>query len=86
MALVKAGADRQEMHERLRDQAMIAWQAVRQGEPNPLAALLAADPLITRFLPAQEVEALMQINAYVGIAPERARTMAARINKALRAV
>jgi adenylosuccinate lyase len=86
MALVKAGADRQEMHERLRDQAMIAWQAVRQGEPNPLAVLLAADPLITRFLPPQEVEALMQVNAYVGIAPERARAMVSRISKALRSV
>jgi adenylosuccinate lyase len=32
MAAVKAGADRQEMHEVLREQAMTAWGAVRAGE------------------------------------------------------
>ena len=31
MALVKAGADRQEMHERLRQHALPAWRAVQAG-------------------------------------------------------
>ena len=43
MALVKAGADRQEMHERIRERSMAAWAAVQRGEANPLADLLAAD-------------------------------------------
>lgn len=81
MALVKAGADRQEMHERLRDQAMTAWQAVRQGEANPLAGLLAADPVLARFLPTEAISALMQVDAYVGIAPQRARALAGRIEE-----
>ena len=83
MALVKAGADRQEMHERLRDQAMTAWQAVRQGEANPLAGLLAADEALTRYLTPEEIAALMGVDGYVGIAPQRAREMAARIKAAV---
>ncbi|MBC7317425.1 MAG: adenylosuccinate lyase, partial [Chloroflexi bacterium] len=35
MALVKAGANRQEMHECLREASMAAWAAIQQGEPNP---------------------------------------------------
>ena len=31
MALVKAGADRQVMHEHLREHALRAWQAVQEG-------------------------------------------------------
>ena len=38
MALGKAGADRQAMHERLRGHAMQAWEAVQAGKPNLLAA------------------------------------------------
>ncbi len=38
MALGKAGADRQAMHERLRQHALDAWEALRAGQPNPLNA------------------------------------------------
>jgi adenylosuccinate lyase len=79
MALVKAGANRQEMHERLRKHAMTAWQAVREGRPNPLAALLSSDPELTRALSQSELEALMNVDQYVGAAPRRARAMAERI-------
>src|SRR5262249_12372334 len=41
MALVRAGADRQHMHERLRQQSLKAWDAVKAGRPNPLAASLS---------------------------------------------
>src|SRR5213075_3162029 len=36
MELVKAGADRQQMHAVLRDHSMVAWQATAEGRPNPL--------------------------------------------------
>ena len=35
MALGKAGADRQAMHERLRQHAMKAWDAIQAGEAQP---------------------------------------------------
>lgn len=79
MALGRAGADRQVMHEVIREQSMIAWEALRRGEPNPLIELLSADLRVAAFLPTEEVRALMDASAYVGDAPERARALAARI-------
>jgi len=76
MALVKAGADRQEMHERLRNHAMTAWQSVGLGQPNPLLDLLLHDPLINGTLSPQEIKELMGDGQYVGSAPQRARHLA----------
>lgn len=79
MALGKAGADRQEMHERLRRLAMQAWRAVQAGDSNPLLDLILADREIERYLSAEAVRALMDVSRYVGDAPQRARALAARI-------
>ena len=84
MALAVAGADRQEMHERIRQNAMAAWEAVQRGEDNPLADLLAADVEITRHLPSDAVRRLMAEGAGVGDAPERSRALARTIREALR--
>ena len=35
MALVRAGADRQHMHERLRQHSLKAWESIKAGRPNP---------------------------------------------------
>ncbi len=87
MELVKAGADRQEMHERIREQSMAAWLALERdaAAPNPLPGLLAGDPAITAHLPPAEVLALLDATTYVGDAPWRARALAARIREACRA-
>ncbi len=79
MALVKLGADRQEMHERLRDQAMTAWQSVRQSQPNPLVNLVAHDPVMNQYLGPEEIQQLMQVDRYVGFAPEHTRQLAQTI-------
>jgi len=84
MALAVAGADRQEMHERIRQNAMAAWEAVQRGEDNPLADLLAADVEITHHLPSDAVRRLMAEGAGVGDAPERSRALARTIREALR--
>jgi adenylosuccinate lyase len=85
MALVKAGADRQAMHELLRGHAMAAWAAVQAGEFNPLAERLAEDPAITAYLTPEALTALMDASQYVGDAPQRALSLAADIRKALEA-
>jgi adenylosuccinate lyase len=82
MELVRAGADRQAMHERIRSHSLAAWQAIQAGRPNPLPALLAADPAVLAFLPAEGVAALLDACGYVGDAPQRAREMAALIRAA----
>jgi len=84
MALVKAGADRQVMHEYLREHSLAAWAAVQSGNPNPLGELIRHDKEIVRFLPADELYHLLDINHYLGDAPQRARQMAETIRETLK--
>jgi len=79
MALGKAGANRQEMHEHLREHSLSAWAAISAGETNPLVESLADDPTLTVYLPAEQIRALLDASAYVGDAPARARLFAAHI-------
>jgi len=82
MAAVKAGADRQAIHECIRRQSMTAWETVRRGEPNPLAANLCKDPEILARLPEAEILELMNYRDHVGDAPRRAKEMAAEVLRA----
>lgn len=84
MALGKAGADRQEMHEQLRDLAMMAWSAVQQGQQNPLAKMVADNPVFLRYLPGEQISELMNVREYTGIAPHRARALAEEIRSMVR--
>lgn len=81
MALGKAGADRQEMHERIRGHAMNAWAKVQLGEPNPLIELISHDETMRSYLPEGELRALMDASDHVGDAPERARLLAKEIRE-----
>ena len=82
MELVRAGADRQAMHERIRSHSLDAWQAIQAGRPNPLLTLLTADPAVLAFLPAEQVAVLLDASRYVGDAPQRALQLAALIRTA----
>jgi adenylosuccinate lyase len=79
MALVKAGADRQSMHECIRTNAMRAWDVIKRGEENPLVSLMCQDGELTEYLPEQEIRILMDARSHVGNAAERALEMAQRI-------
>jgi adenylosuccinate lyase len=83
MALVKAGADRQAMHERVRLHAMKAWEILRQGEENPLISLLCQDAELTKYLTEEEIGRLMDARVHIGDAPGRAREMAKTIQQAV---
>jgi adenylosuccinate lyase len=83
MALGKAGADRQRMHELLREHAMTAWEDVQHGRPNPLITRLAQDTEINRFFTPAQVTNLLQVNEYSGTAPARARVLAQEIRQTL---
>jgi adenylosuccinate lyase len=76
MALGVAGADRQAMHERLRQHAMAAWGAINQGEPNPLVDLICRDEVFQEYLKEEQMMDLMEAGNYVGFAPERASRLA----------
>ena len=79
MALVKAGAHRQEMHEVIREHSMDAWAEVKAGRANPLVEALCADARITRYLDPQTARPLLDARDYVGDAPQRARLIASKI-------
>jgi len=72
---VKNGADRQEMHEILRNISMIAWADIQKGKENPMVKLLAADKLISRYLNKDQLKKLMLVETHIGNAPERARQL-----------
>ena len=76
LAAVQNGADRQEMHEELRQLSMAAWQEIQQGKPNPLARLVQQDEFVGRWLTPGNLHALFLIEGYTGIAETRARSMA----------
>ena len=71
--LVRAGGDRQTWHERLREHAQAAWQAIQAGGENPLAERLLADRELTALVPGERVREILDVSRYVGDAPERCR-------------
>ncbi len=83
MAAVKAGGDRQALHEVIREHALRAWAEVGAGRPNPLVDNLCADPRIANHLDFQQARQLLTRHAreYVGDAPQRARKIAARVRR-----
>jgi adenylosuccinate lyase len=83
MALVKAGADRQAMHERLRQHSLSAWPAIHSGAPNPLIDLLSSDEILLAYLPTDEIRRLMDAGVHLGDAPQRALALAKQIRLAL---
>jgi adenylosuccinate lyase len=76
---VRAGGDRQRMHETLRRASMEAWSSVGRGEDNPLSRLLTEDSALTTLVEPAEIRRLLDPSRYVGTAPQRARLLADRI-------
>lgn len=70
LAATAAGGDRQQLHEGLRGLSREAARRIKEdGEPNPLLALVAADP---RFgLSAGDLERLLDPARFVGVAPQQ---------------
>jgi adenylosuccinate lyase len=83
LAAVKGGADRQVVHELIREHSLTAWAEVRAGRANPLATSLAAEAQLRPYLSPEQITNLMEAGHYVGDAPERARRLAQQINQTL---
>ncbi len=70
MDAVKAGGDRQELHERIRELSMEAGRNVKvEGKENNLLELIAADPAFNLTL--EELQKAMDPARYVGRAPRQ---------------
>jgi len=82
MAMSKAGGNRQHVHERLREHALIAWQAVQIGNPNPLKELIKNDPMF-KELDEKKLNDLFDVKGYTGFAPSRSMSMAEKIKQTI---
>jgi adenylosuccinate lyase len=70
MDAVKAGGNRQEMHEKIRELSMIAGANVkREGKDNNLLELIAEDPAFNMSL--EDLQKTMDPGKYVGRAPKQ---------------
>ena len=80
MDAVKAGGDRQELHERIRELSMEAGKNVKvEGRDNNLLELIAADPAFNLTL--EELQKTMDPKKYVGRAKEQTETFVYKVVK-----
>ena len=78
MDAVKAGGDRQELHERIRELSMEAGKRVKQeGLDNNLLELIAADPMFNVTL--EELQAKLDPMKYVGRSKEQVEEYLAEV-------
>ena len=80
MDAVKAGGDRQELHERIRELSMEAGKNVKvNGGENNLLELIAADPAFNLSL--EDLKKTMEPSRYVGRAKEQVETFLSQVVK-----
>ncbi len=78
---VKNGANRQEMHEILKNISLIAWKEVQEGKANPMPGLLTGNEDIKKYVSEEKIRVFLNVNQHVGTAPERARQLVSEIKK-----
>ena len=82
MDAVKAGGDRQELHERIRQHSMEAARVVKeQGLPNDLIQRVAADPFFG--VSEEALQAVLKPENYVGRAPSQVSEFLSEVVKPL---
>ncbi|MBQ0072368.1 MAG: adenylosuccinate lyase [Spirochaetales bacterium] len=66
MELGKKGADRQAMHETIREESLKAWALVQEGQANPLKESILKNPEFLKYLSKEEMEECLSAEGYVG--------------------
>ncbi|HSM25123.1 MAG TPA: adenylosuccinate lyase, partial [Anaerolineaceae bacterium] len=79
----KRGADRQAIHETLRQHALLAWQDVQAGKANPMLDYLRQDTTLSHWISSAEILKLSDLKSYTGIAKQRATELVSDIRKQL---
>lgn len=85
MACVRQGADRQALHDYLREESLRAWAQVAIDGTNPLARILTTSDTLHRYLSPDAISALLDARMHVGDAPDRTRALADVIDRAIEA-
>ncbi len=71
MQLGKRGANRQTMHEVIRQESLKAWALVQEGAANPLKEALCNNSSILEYMSATEIETALNAENYIGDAVAR---------------
>lgn len=83
MKAVQNGANRQRMHEILRELSMKAWNEIQRQQTNPLTHLIMYDKRILQFIKVEELKKLFDPKAHVGLALQRCRKFLKKIDNEL---
>lgn len=83
MEMGKRGADRQEMHEVIREESLKAWALVQNGERNPLCENLSEDERILAYLKKDEIISLLDASDYIGDATIRTERVINKVKAVL---
>lgn len=70
MNLGKRGADRQMMHEVIRQESLKSWACVQEGKENPLISLLSSNEEILKFMSKEEIVNCLDASDYFGDAAD----------------
>jgi adenylosuccinate lyase len=71
MELGRNGANRQEMHEVIREHSLKAWKEVQEGKTNTLKNDLINDKVILKYVSKEKADELLNADEYIGDAPLR---------------
>lgn len=71
MELGRNGANRQEMHEVIREHSLKAWKEVQEGKENTLKENLVNDKVILKYVSKEKAIDLLNADEYIGDAPMR---------------
>ena len=81
MELGKKGADRQKMHEVIREESLKAWVCVQEGKGNPLKKALLDNSELLSYLSKEEIEKALDASEYTGDAEKRTEMVLERARK-----
>ena len=70
MKSVNLGADRQELHQRIREHSMEVIKNIKEGGKNDLLARLKADPAFAKVVP--HLKSMLKPKKYIGLAEKQA--------------
>lgn len=73
MEMVEKGADRQEVHEMIREYSMEAWENITDGEKNNLVSLLSKDKRVLKYIPENKIDSFFNPKNHTGIAQKRVK-------------
>lgn len=81
MELVRKGANRQEIHEVIREKSMLAWNDVAKGEKNDLVNLLSNDNRVLKYIQKKSIKDFFNPKDHIGIAKERTQKFLKKLKR-----